>query len=503
LPAAATSLPGFKNLEGLRSSHANITETNLILKNSILVASLRACQAHELNALQRFVASPYFNRQAERVALLGHLLRFWPDFPSQDIQKEAVFAAIFPDKPFDDKQLRYLISDLNALIEQFWLVEKSTAPGRSADLTLLDCLEERGLEKSYRQLSRRFESRFEESLPRDRAFFYDRFRFAGLEEKRFARSRKRQFDKSIQDVAGYLDRYYYLERLRTACAMLDRQTILSGAYDPGLSAEWLQHLRERDFFGEPVIRLFYRIWQALSDEKDEARYRELRAELAAQAPDVPPEDLTDIYFFAINYCARKIRQGLEPFAAEALDLYTTGIERGILLGKGELSPWTFANVVKLSLRLKLFERVETFIRQYAPVLPVGYRENALHYNLAELFYYTKRPGEAQAHLNQVAYSDLNYYLGARVMLAKIYYESGDIEPLLSLLAAFIIFLKRNKELSGDLKETYLNFCDILFQLARRNPKKMAVLGEQIEKTTLLTDRGWLKEMFEKSLRLQV
>ena len=100
----------------------------------------------------------------------------------------------------------------------------------------------------------------------------------------------------------------------------------------------------------------------------------------------------------------------------------------------------------------------------------------------------------------MAYSDLNYYLGARVMLAKIYHESGDTEPLLSLLAAFMIFLKRNKQISSDLKQTYLNFCDILFQLIRRHPKKMAALGETIRTTSLLTDRSWLLAQYEASLQ---
>ena len=156
----------------------------------------------------------------------------------------------------------------------------------------------------------------------------------------------------------------------------------------------------------------------------------------------------------------------------------------------------FTNIVKLSLRLKRYEWVEPFIREYAPQLPVAFRENALHYNLAELFYYTHRNDDAQQHLIKVAYSDLNYYLGARVMLAKIYYESGHTEPLLSLIAAFMIFLKRNKQISADLKQTYLNFCDILFQLTRPHPKKMVLLGETIRNTSLLTDRSWLMAQYE-------
>ncbi|MDX1939884.1 MAG: hypothetical protein SFU99_04985, partial [Saprospiraceae bacterium] len=139
-----------------------------------------------------------------------------------------------------------------------------------------------------------------------------------------------------------------------------------------------------------------------------------------------------------------------------------------------------------------------FIQEYAPKLPETFKENALHYNMAELYYYTHRFGEAQEHLNQVAFSDLNYYLGARVLLAKIFYETNEEEALLSLISSFTIFLKRNKQISNDLKHTYLNFCQILFQIVRRSPSQMNKLKDKINSTKLLTDRAWLETIYNQA-----
>lgn len=157
-------------------------------------------------------------------------------------------------------------------------------------------------------------------------------------------------------------------------------------------------------------------------------------------------------------------------------------------------------MVKLSLRLQHYTWIESFIQEYAPKLPGSFRENALHYNLAELYYYTNRFDQAQEHLNQVAFSDLNYYLGARVLLAKIFYETDEEEALLSLISSFTIFLKRNKQLSNNLKHTYLNFCQILFQILRRSPAQMKKLQEKISNTSLLTDRAWLENIYIKALK---
>jgi len=157
-------------------------------------------------------------------------------------------------------------------------------------------------------------------------------------------------------------------------------------------------------------------------------------------------------------------------------------------------------VVKLALRLKEYEWIKRFIYDMVHLLPESFQSDALHYNLAETYYYTKEYDEALHHLNQVHLSDLNYHLGSRVLLAKIYYEQDLEEPLLSLIASFTIFLKRNKKLSNTLKMTYLNFCTLLFQILKRKPNKWDEIKGHIAETALLTDRTWLQEVLAKERR---
>lgn len=66
------------------------------------------------------------------------------------------------------------------------------------------------------------------------------------------------------------------------------------------------------------------------------------------------------------------------------------------------------------------------------------------------------------YLNQVVLDDLNYVLGIRVMLVKIYYEIVEENVLLLLLVVFSLFFKRNCKILVNIKYIYLNFCDLLF-----------------------------------------
>lgn len=462
-----------------------------------LISILQTFSVREMRAFKSLVRSPFFNRDDRLSQLLDLLVPGEACEESLDIEKERLHQQIFPQQRFDDKRIRYLFTDLTRLAEQFLLQEFYQAKPLQQQLDLARICNERHLTKLYPQTIRKIEKHFAKQPTRDVTYFKQHLAFAMVKDIHFQQQRLRKFDESLQWVSDDLDRYYYLQKLRQACMMLDRQAIITANYDLGISTAWLQHLEEQSFFGEIIIKIYYTILRSALEEEDESHFDNLKQLLSDHPKEIANADLADIYRFAINYCARKIRKGKTQYVEEALQLYITGIASHLFLEDDYLSPWTFTNVVKLALRLERFEWIAEFITTYAPSLPPEFQENALHYNYAELYYYTKDFDQALKHLNQVAFEDLNYSLGARVMLAKIYYETAEENALLSLLAAFSVFLKRNKHISADIKRTYLNFCDLLFQLVRRHPKRMKGLRKQIEETGLLTDRGWLLTVYQE------
>ncbi len=461
------------------------------MKKTKLISLLSTFDKREIRAFQQFVHSPYFNQDERLVQLLPLLLA---TLSGEDLSlafKQDLHQELFPDQRFDDKRIRYLFTDLSRLAERFLLLERYQAKTLQQQLDLAHISNERKLPKLYRQTVQKIEQHFEGESERDVQYFHQHLEFAMIKDQHFQQQRLRKFDENLQWVSDDLDRYYYLQKLRQACMMLDRQAILTANYNLRISQEWLNHLVDQSFFDEIIIRIYYTILMSALEEEVVGHFEELKHILARVQEEITNTDLADIYRFAINYCARKIRKGRTEYLEEALQLYMKGITSALFLEGGYLSPWTFTNVVKLALRLERFEWIAKFIPQYAPSLPTEFQENALHYNYAELYYYSKDLDRALTHLNLVALDDLNYALGARVMLAKIYYETAEENALLSLLAAFSLFLKRNCKISANIKHTYLNFCDLLFQLIRRNPKKLDRIRNKIEETNLLTDRGWL------------
>lgn len=467
------------------------------MRNSKIIDLLSSFSPTEVKHFKSFLESPYFNKKSGLLPFYDYIIAHYPDFESEQLEKENVFEALFKEEVFEDKKIRYMMSDLAKLVERFLTIQFYEKDKERVNLDLLTCYLERDQDKHYLILKSKVEKDLTEVLEEESEIHLKRMRFADLEELHFEQQRKRRFDENIQIASNELDRYYFIKKLKYSCGMQDRQQFLSAAYQDNLTDEFLSFVEENAFLGSSVIKSYYAILLALKKDLDDKYFYQLKNILKDEADHIPNKELKEIYFYAINFCARKIRLGQDKFLSEALELYQKGIEQQILVQKGVLSPWTFTNVVKLALRLKQYDWIEQFIRRNGKKLPENFRQNAMNYNLAELFYYRKSFSEALDHLNRVKFSDLNYYLGSRVMLIKIYFEQEEEQALLSQLAAFTMFLKRNKEISIHLKRTYLNFCNLLFSILKRNPKKLPQLEEKIERTSPLTDKVWLLQQLKK------
>jgi len=353
---------------------------------------------------------------------------------------------------------------------------------------------DRRLEKSYRSASKNWDKYAEKGFSNT---YWHKIRLHETKEREFGKKGIRQFDRNIEALASAYDRYYYFHRLSNACDMLNRETIFQGEYQKKLTPSWFFYLEEQAFFNDPLIEAYYMMWKMLNEAEDETYFTAFLQQLHQLDANTNQQVLREFYLAAVNYALRKLRVGRWEYRLKALNLYMGAIDKEVLLDNGKLSPWTFGNVVKLALKSKEHDWIRSFIEEKSKILPDHFQENALFYNLAELEYTAKNYQAAQQALTKVSLSDLNYYLGARILLAKIYYENDETEPLLSLLSSFSIFLKRNKEISTNIQQTCLNFCEVLLRLVRKNPKKILDLEHKIQDTQLLAERDWLLVQFQK------
>ncbi len=437
-----------------------------------------------------FLQSPYFN-QRDDVRHLWRILVAAKD-TAATLTPQAVCAQIYPDAPFDNSAWRHLQSFLVSRIEDFLAQRAGERRPLLHDLHLAEVFREKKLTKPLAQTLRRADGNLEK-LARDHEFFHWKYR---LEWEKYAtvESNTRTSDNNLGAVGHAFDVYLVAGKLRLACLTESHRAVFNTEYDPGFLPALLTYLETSALRTEPIVALYYHCYQALTTG-GEADFRAFRGYLEQQSGQLPTAEQRTFLLLALNYCIRRLNTGEQQYAREAFDLYRVGLDTGALLENGLLSRFAYKNIVALGLRLEAFPWVETFIHGYEPFLEEKYRAANRDYNLARLFFAQKNYRRAMPLLAQVDESDLLLNLDSRIMLLKMYYETGEWDALDALISSFKILLLRKKKVIGYHQSHYLNTLRYVQKLTRLNfndKPAVAAFRKEVSENKAVIEREWLQ-----------
>jgi hypothetical protein len=445
--------------------------------------------------LRLWVKSPFVNTRQDVVDLYNYLDTTSPrDFDL--FHKERVFKAIFKEKNYIDTKMRYTMSFLLKVLEQYLAYQQVVVEPLLQDWYLANAYRNLILEKPYtaciERVSKQLEQGEQGADTLRRQYEVEKLNFAFLIE------RKRLADSNLQTVLDRLDQFYAAEKLKMVCSALSQQTLFKADLDYGLIDPILTQVTVRGWVQTvPIIGAFYYTYRLATETEGIPYFHLLKGQIMSMQHTFAPEEQRTLYLFAINFAIKQVNLGDTTFFRELFELYQQGIEKdGILLENEELSPFTYKNLVAIGLRLGEFEYVEAFINEYTAKLPVEQRKNYHEYCRARLFFALKRYKDAMPILVQLNYGDIYLQLDANVMLVKMYYELGEFDVLSSLLDSFKQLINRKKSIVGYHQDNYQNiirFTNRLMHLNIHNAKAVARFREELKNATPLTERGWLLE----------
>ena len=460
------------------------------MHSSKLINLLSCFSKKEIKSFKSFLISPYHNTNNELVLFFDYIKQSYPGFTSTKLTKKETFKYLYPENIYKDKHIRYLMSDLLKLVNRFLLVQRIESKGIEGPLQLMDEFINRKKDKPYQQIKTQLKLNYLKNKVKNVDYFFNKIKIIDLEVKYSLQHQNRMNDDKAQQGSDVLNRYYSLKKLKYACSMLNRQTLLKESYNLSIPENWISWLESNHYWNEKIIELYTNVFLVFKNPNDPIYFERFLDLLQNATTNISQEDLRELFLYAINYCLRKMREGKKIYVEKALSLYREGIKTEALLENGRFSPQSFNNVVKIALRLQKYNWIERFIEEYSHFLPPASKENTLRYNLAELNCYKKDFNRALRLLSKVEFVDISYQLGSRIMLSKIYFELKEEAALLSLISSFMMFLKRNRQISDPIRKTCLNFCDLLFLIIRG---KTDDIEDKIKNTPLLADRNWLLE----------
>jgi hypothetical protein len=471
-----------------------------MLYKSKLVSILRTLSNKELKRFESYIISPFFNKNENAVSLFNVLKKFHPEYEESKMEVSYVFPRLFPKEPVDEQKLRYVMTDLTKLLEDYLCYVEYDKNDIYKKHLLLNSFDNRNLDKYFLSILEESRDQQKSQPYRDVNYFFNQHLVeANAYEHSLAR-KPRAISSSLQEAVDNLDYYYLSNRLRYSCAILNRETLLQEKYNNIFLEQIFAFLSITDLDHVASVSIYKQIALTYLDFENEEHYRKLISLLDSFSAQFPKEELKDIYVHAVNYCLRKLNAGKQELLTELIALYKRLISQEIIFENGFLQPMDVKNIVTAGLRGGELEWTETFLHDYKDRFEPEYRDSTYVYNLANVHYHKKEFSKALKLMQAVEINDIYYQLGSKVLLLKTYFELDESEPFYSLVDAFTNYLKRNKLISETQRDNHLNFVKYtkkLMQMRLGSKISSEELKEELNKLSNIANLPWLMEKLDE------
>ncbi len=472
------------------------------MSRSRLMDLYHALSKKEQKKFAEYVESPFFNKNA----LLRQVLSLLAATKTpEELDKKILFAQLFGKANYDELKLNNLLSDLLALLYDFLAYQQYDAEKALQQNFLVQNLLKREWMDACPQLLDKYTQTQARQNWQDSRYYLAEYQLQDLQDQYGMTLEKRQYTPHLQQRDAALDHFYHLEKLKIACDMTSRNTVVNADYTCRFLPEVLAHYTQSKEDGAdfPALDVYFCTYAMLQSGENE-HYQQLKSLLQQNLRRIPQQELRLLYSYCLNHAVRKINSGETGYYQEILSLYRLLLEESIIFKNGGLTQWTYINIVTAGIRTGDYQWTEGFIQQYEQYLLPELRRNVSTFSLANLYFEKGDYAAALRSLHNVEFTDAFYHLSAKLIQLKSYYLLAETEALGALLNATRRYLQRNRQLSTYQKKSALHFLQLLQRLnqMRYHPleirdKNTARQGFERDLQSLqpLANKQWLEEQF--------
>jgi len=464
-----------------------------------LAGILKSLDKKDRLAAKKFLASPYFNTNEDLGVLFIEINKLIDK--NKSLSKLILWKKLIKNKAYSDVRFRKFCSDLSKLMEQFLSQKAFDKHPIQHKIFSLKSLNENKQKATKLATSTIKEANdMMKNYPyRDTSYYLNQYQLQKQFYDFYDYDTNRDEKSNLEEISKNLDYFYFGEKLKLIVNVMTRRKHKAYVYNLNLKDEILSLTENNSssLSNSPQVKVYFQIQKIFSEPENEEHYFKFKKIIEENAFFFPREvAIEELYGAAQNYCVRKINAGNQKFLNELFDLFKMLIDQGLIISEDKISPWYFRNIVFTGLRLGKYKWVESFIHQHKNYLPKDLKENAVTYNLAQLYFYQKKYREVIGQLQFVEYDDLSYNLNSKAMLLATYYELDEIDLLDSHLDTFNSFLKRRKDFPPERSLPYRNLIKFTKKLSRLLPndtKALEKMKEEIAEIGNVANANWLLE----------
>lgn len=425
----------------------------------------------EKRKLRKWMNSEFVNQNND-VLLLFRFIDTRKNINDRSVAKQKAHAFLYPEAPYNDLRIRHLMWLMTEAFESFIIYVNAEKEHSLREKILSKFYVSKGLLPfANRVIEKALEKANAVELQNTRYFknIYDLGEIYYDINSRNDRTR----DFRITESINALNVYAIVEILKSACIVNTIKKVMEIDVQQYLLKPVLDMLPDSPLLEIPIIRIYYNIYQVAANE-DEKAFEWFQQDIRSNEALFSKQDLNGLYRTAINFCIRKSNQNIAHYSRKTFDLYLYTIENGILIENNEINRFIFTNTVAVGIKLKEYDKVESFMKRYSGFINEAYRKNTIDYNNAKVIYAKKQYHKALKILMTHEFKDTIWNLNAKYLVLKILFETRETESFETHLKAFKIYVKRISNI-GYHKIYFTNVCKALTVLLKmvRKPEKFA------------------------------
>lgn len=423
-----------------------------------------------------------------KVSSTSPIFQYFENLYIKETDKIKVFEIIYKNQPYEDKKIRYLDHELYICLKDFLTYEGLTKnPALEAYLVNNELI---GKDSSLFVFHHNILQERIEALPYSIEKYF-------MEALSLQHAHRHAISKGIRDDSEFshlalqnLENYYNIEKLRLYCVLINNEQVFIS------QTKNFENLIDKTIAEKnPVLQLYMDLYSLLNGKNVDINTLVVKTLGIYILLDV--WYVKEIFIILQNFCIKKLKLGGKVYEKFLLDIYKIQIEKDILLHNQSLSPWTYKNIITIAFRLQEDQWAYSFMQEYIKYVSEDERQNVYSYNMANYFYRSKNYDKSQQILQTVEFTDTFYKLGAKWMLAKIYFEKEEWSVLEYHLQSFLHVLKRDRRLQREQKLPYINQIKYTTLIAKAYQQHISLksLLRKLDFSIPLAENLWIEQQW--------
>jgi len=463
---------------------------------------LKKFNRQEYSQFGVYLQSPFFNKSNKMLEIFNFLKPYHKKNILETVRIEELHRALYGNVKLNGMLIRKQLSDfLKHTIKFIIQIEFESDRIRKLNL-LLESANKRKVKNIFSSTIKELDELYKNS-PEKNTYYYEHMLNTKRLKYEHEASMLQSPEKNINDLSFGLDMFYLSLKLLYYYDILNLRLHYNKKVEFDMWAfddisKFIEANSKKLINEHSAIYADYLSVLMLQHPAESSYFKNLKDFVFNNSIKLGITALHKLYIILYNHSVYRHNRGFAETPAELFDIIKIIDNENIPIWNYFAFHIYYVNAVTNAVRQGEFIWAERFINERKSLIREDIREETNSLALANLYFTKHDYNNALKYLVNVDYPNYSYYLMAKDMMIKIYWERSETEGVYSAIDAMRKFLQRKDLIPERLHESYTNFINCVNLMTDKGKKDLRYeINRLLEKEMISADKVWVKAKLDE------